>query len=115
MLERMESAGVKVVRYRPLQYNLGRMNNADRKMGGSMAGRLTAGSGRAWTARQDPDHGREAHLSSKARWRDAGRSQRNWIKTSGDCSGQDYSALAPAANGAHVIAAPAQREMHMMY
>jgi cardiolipin synthase len=129
LLQRMEDAGVRVERYRPLHwYNLGRMNNRTHRKLLVIDGKVgfTGGVGIAdqWTGHaQDPEHWREAHFridgpvvaQMQAAFND------NWIKTTGELlNGPDYfPELEPAGDmAAHLfIASPAggSESMHLMY
>lgn len=129
LLRKMEQAGVRIERYRPLHwYNLGRMNNRTHRKLLVVDGRVgfTGGVGIAdqWTGHaQDPDHWREVHFridgpvvgQMQAAFND------NWIKTTGELlNGPDYfPELAPAGGmDAHLfVASPAggSESMHLMY
>ncbi|TDK21539.1 cardiolipin synthase B [Luteimonas aestuarii] len=129
LLRRMEQAGVRVERYRPLHwYNLGRMNNRTHRKLLVVDGQVgfTGGVGIAdqWTGHaQDPDHWREVHFridgpvvaQMQAAFND------NWIKTTGELlNGPAYfPELAPSdGTDAHLfVASPAggSESMHLMY
>ena len=129
LLERMDVAGVRVERYRPLHwYNLGRMNNRTHRKLLVIDGRVgfTGGVGIAdqWTGHaQDPDHWREAHfrIEGPAVAQMQAAFNDNWIKTTGELlNGPEYfPALDPAGDmAAHLfIASPAggSESMHLMY
>lgn len=129
MLERMQEAGVRVERYRPLRwYNLGRLNNRTHRKLLVVDGRVgfTGGVGIAdqWLGHhEDPQHWRDVHFriegpvvaEMQAAFND------NWIKTTGTIlHGPDYfPPLEPAGDmDAHMfIASPASgsESMHLMY
>ncbi|MBB6599000.1 phospholipase D-like domain-containing protein [Luteimonas sp. MC1825] len=129
LLERMDAAGVRVERYRPLHwYNLGRMNNRTHRKLLVIDGRVgfTGGVGIAdqWTGHaQDPDHWREAHfrIEGPAVAQMQAAFNDNWIKTTGELlNGPDYfPEIGPAGEmDAHLfIASPAggSESMHLMY
>ncbi len=129
LLERMDVAGVRVERYRPLHwYNLGRMNNRTHRKLLVIDGRVgfTGGVGIAdqWTGHaQDPDHWREAHfrIEGPAVAQMQAAFNDNWIKTTGELlNGPEYfPALDRAGDmAAHLfIASPAggSESMHLMY
>ncbi len=129
LLDKMEDAGVEVVRYRPLHwYNLSRMNNRTHRKLLVVDGKVgfTGGVGIAdlWQGKaQDPDHWRDMHFriegpvvaQIQAAFND------NWIKTTGRVlNGPAYfPAIKPAGDmDAHLfIASPAggSDSMHLMY
>ncbi len=129
MLDAMKSAGVELVRYRPLKwYNLGRMNNRTHRKLLVVDGKVgfTGGVGIAdvWEGHaQDPEHWRDLHFriegptvaQMQAAFND------NWIKTTGlVLNGEGYFPdLEPVGNqAAHVfVASPAggSESMHLMY
>lgn len=129
LLDIMESAGVRLHRYRPLHwYNLGRMNNRTHRKLLVIDSRLgfTGGVGIAdqWSGRGDaPDHWRDIHYrvegpvvtQLQAAFND------NWIKTTGRVlNGPHYFSQLPAAGDtrAHMfIASPSggSESMHLMY
>lgn len=129
LLDRMEDAGVKVKRYRPLHwYNLGRMNNRTHRKLLVVDGHIgfTGGVGIAdqWMGQaQDPDHWRDLHFriegpvvaQLQAAFND------NWIKSTGTVlnGAEHFPALSPAGDmQAHLfIASPAggSESMHLMY
>ncbi len=129
LLERMESAGVLVQRYRPLHwYNIGRMNNRTHRKLLIVDGRLgfTGGVGIAdqWQGHaNDPEHWRDSHFrvegpvvaQLQAAYND------NWIKTSGQVLNGDCYFPALTTQGsydAHLfIASPASgsESMHLMF
>jgi cardiolipin synthase len=129
LLERMEDAGVRVKRYRPLHwYNLRRMNYRTHRKLLVVDGRIgfTGGVGIAdvWQGNaEDPDHWRETHFRVEgpvvAQFQAAFND--NWIKTTGELlNGERYfPTLAPAGDlDAHLfIASPAggSESMHLMY
>jgi cardiolipin synthase len=129
LLERMEQAGVRVKRYRPLHwYSLGRMNNRTHRKLLVVDGRIgfTGGVGIAdqWQGRgNDPEHWRDTHFriegpvvaQLQAAFND------NWIKTTGEVlNGEPYfPPMEPVGPmDAHLfIASPAggSESMHLMY
>lgn len=129
LLNIMESAGVRLHRYRPLKwYNIGRMNNRTHRKLLVIDARLgfTGGVGIAdqWSGRgSDPEHWRDIHYQIEgpvvtqlqAAFND------NWIKTTGEVlNGQQYFAELPAAGSmrAHMfVASPSggSESMHLMY
>jgi cardiolipin synthase len=129
LLDRMESAGVQVKRYRPLKwYNLGRLNNRTHRKLLVVDGRVgfTGGVGIAdqWLGRaQDKDHWRDMHFriegpvvaQLQAAFND------NWMKSTGTVvNGADhFPALEPVGDmDAHLfVASPAggSESMHLMY
>lgn len=129
LLDRMEDAGVRLHRYRPLKwYNLHRLNNRTHRKLLVVDGKVgfTGGVGIAdhWQGRgQDPAHWRDSHYrlegpvvaQLQAAFND------NWIKTTGELlNGADYfPELEPAGDmHAHLfIASPAGggESMHLMY
>lgn len=129
MLDRMEDAGVRLHRYRPLKwYNIGRMNNRTHRKLLVVDGRIgfTGGVGIAdvWRGNAgDPEHWRDTHYriegpvvaQVQAAFSD------NWIKTTGQIlNGPAYfPPLQPAGDmDAHLfIASPAggSESMHLMY
>jgi cardiolipin synthase A/B len=129
LLERMESAGVQVKRYRPLKwFNLGRLNNRTHRKLLVIDGRIgfTGGVGIAdqWLGHaQNKDHWRDMHFriegpvvaQLQAAFND------NWIKSTGTVlNGADhFPKLEPAGDmDAHLfIASPAggSESMHLMY
>ena len=129
LLERMESAGVRLHRYRPLHwYNLGRMNNRTHRkllvVDGAVA--FTGGVGVAdqWLGNaEDPEHWRESHYRIEgpvvAQFQAAFND--NWIKTTGEVlNGAEYfPPLVPVGEvSAHLFtASPAggAESMHLMY
>ncbi|HET9386993.1 MAG TPA: phospholipase D-like domain-containing protein, partial [Gemmatimonadales bacterium] len=129
LLTRMEEAGVRVQRYRPLHwYNLRRLNNRTHRKLLVVDGRIafTGGVGIAdhWQGRaQDPEHWRETHFRVEgpvvAQFQAAFND--NWIKTTGEIlNGATYfPPLEPAGKlDAHLfIASPAggSESMHLMY
>ncbi|MBJ6982953.1 cardiolipin synthase [Luteimonas sp. MC1572] len=129
LLQRMQDAGVRVERYRPLHwYNLGRMNNRTHRKLLVIDGKVgfTGGVGIAdqWTGHaQDPDHWREAHfrIEGPAVAQMQAAFNDNWIKTTGELlNGPDYFPELEHAGdmAAHLfIASPAggSESMHLMY
>ncbi|TQD40361.1 cardiolipin synthase B [Lysobacter aestuarii] len=129
LLERMEAAGVHLVRYRPLNwYNFGRMNNRTHRKLLVVDGRLgfTGGVGIAdpWEGdAQDPEHWRDMHFRVEgpvvAQMQTAFND--NWIKTTGQVlNGEDFfPELHPLGDThAHLfVASPAggAESMHIMY
>jgi cardiolipin synthase A/B len=129
MLDRMEDAGVRLHRYRPLHwYNLGRMNNRTHRKLLVVDGRIgfTGGVGIAdqWQGHAgDPEHWRDTHFriegpvvaQIQAAFND------NWIKTTGRVlNGATYFPPLQDAGDmdAHLfIASPAggSESMHLMY
>jgi cardiolipin synthase len=129
LLEQMETAGVRVHRYRPLHwYNLGRLNNRTHRKLLVVDGRIgfTGGVGIAdqWSgSAQDPDHWRDMHfrIEGPAVAQLQSAFNDNWIKTTGEVlNGVDYfPPLEPAGDmEAHLfISSPAggSESMHLMY
>ena len=129
LLARMEQAGVRIERYRPLHwYNLGRMNNRTHRKLLVVDGRVgfTGGVGIAdqWSGHaQDPDHWRESHfrIEGPAVAQMQSAFNDNWIKTTGELlNGPDYFPELERAGDmdAHLfIASPAggSESMHLMY
>ena len=129
LLSRMEEAGVKLERYRPLRwYNLRRLNNRTHRKLLVVDGRIgfTGGVGIAdlWEGNaEDPDHWRDTHFRVEgpavAQFQAAFND--NWIKTTGDLlNGADYFPPLDARGtlDAHLfIASPAggSESMHLMY
>jgi len=129
LLERMEAAGVRVHRYRPLHwYHLGRMNNRTHRKLLVVDGRIafTGGVGIAdqWNGRaEDPDHWRDSHYRVEgpvvAQFQAAFND--NWIKMTGEVlNGPAYfPPVSPAGSlDAHLfIASPAGggESMHLMF
>jgi len=129
LLSRMEAAGVKLERYRPLRwYNLRRLNNRTHRKLLVVDGRIgfTGGVGIAdlWEGNaEDPDHWRDTHFRVEgpavAQFQAAFND--NWIKTTGDLlNGADYFPPLDARGtlDAHLfIASPAggSESMHLMY
>ncbi|HSE27897.1 MAG TPA: phospholipase D-like domain-containing protein [Gemmatimonadales bacterium] len=129
LLDRMEDAGVRLQRYRPLHwYNLGRMNNRTHRKLLVVDGRIgfTGGVGIAdqWQGRaRSPEEWRESHFRIEgpavAQFQSAFND--NWIKVTGEVlNGAAYfPPLEPAgAMDAHLfIASPAggSESMHLMY
>ncbi|MDQ3618002.1 MAG: phospholipase D-like domain-containing protein [Pseudomonadota bacterium] len=129
LMDRMEDAGVRVHRYRPLHwYNLGRMNNRTHRKLLVVDGKVgfTGGVGIAdlWQGdAQNPEHWRDVHFrvegpvvaQMQAAFND------NWIKTTGEVlNGEAYfPPLEPVGQmDAHLfIASPAggSESMHLMY
>lgn len=129
LLKQMESAGVKLRRYRPLHwYNLGRMNNRTHRKLLIVDGKVgfTGGVGIAdqWLGHaQDADHWRDSHFrvegpvvaQMQAAFTD------NWIKMSGEVlNGVDYFPPSDPAGGMDAqlfTASPAggSESMHLMY
>ena len=129
LLEKMETAGVRVHRYRPLHwYNLGRLNNRTHRKLLVIDGRIgfTGGVGIAdqWEGNGgDPDHWRDSHYrvegpvvaQMQAAFND------NWTRTTGEVlNGVEYfPALQPVGDtSAHLfMASPAggSESMHLMY
>ncbi|MEO8365739.1 MAG: phospholipase D-like domain-containing protein [Pseudoxanthomonas sp.] len=128
-LQEMEDAGVRLHRYRPLQwYSLARINNRTHRKLLVVDGRVgfTGGVGIAdqWSGHaQDPEHWRDIHFrvegpvvaQLQAAFND------NWIKTTGEIVNGDayFPALAPVGDiDAHLFtASPAggSESMHLMY
>lgn len=129
LLARMEDAGVRLHRYRPLHwYHLGRMNNRTHRKLLVVDGRIgfTGGVGIAdqWQGRAtDPEHWRDSHfrLEGPAVAQFQSAFNDNWIKMTGELlHGREFfPALAPAGTlDAHLfIASPAggSESMHLMY
>ncbi len=129
LLDSMESAGVQVQRYRPLNwYHLGSMNNRTHRKLLVVDGRIgfTGGVGIAdqWTGDGgDPEHWRDSHfrIEGPAVAQFQAAFNDNWIKTTGQVlNGPAYfPALQPAGEmDAHLfIASPAggSESMHLMY
>lgn len=129
LVERMRQAGVKVERYRPINwYNLERINNRTHRKLLVVDGRIgfTGGVGIAdqWSGHaQDPEHWRDSHFridgpvvaQLQAAFND------NWIKMTGNSlSGPAFfPALEPAGDSpAHMFLASPQggsESMHLMY
>lgn len=129
MLERMQSAGVEVQRYRPLRwYQLGRINNRTHRKLLLVDGRIgfTGGVGIAqqWTgSAQDPQHWRDSHYrvegpvtaQMQAVFLD------NWTKTTGRVlHGDDYfPPLKPVGGGSAQVFSSSptggSESMHLMY
>lgn len=129
LLSRMEQAGVKLHRYRPLRwYNIRRLNYRTHRKLLVVDGRVafTGGVGIAdlWQGNaEDPDHWRDTHFrvegpvvsQFQAAFND------NWIKTTGDVLNDStyFPALEPRGTlAAHLfIASPAggSESMHLMY
>jgi cardiolipin synthase len=129
LLERMEEAGVRVKRYRPLHwYNLSRMNNRTHRKLLVVDGRtgFTGGVGIAdqWQGRAtDPDHWRDSHfrIEGPAVAQLQAAFNDNWIKITGEVlNGATYFPPLERAGDidAHLfIASPAggSESMHLMY
>jgi cardiolipin synthase len=129
LLDRMEDAGVRVQRYRPLHwYNLGRMNNRTHRKLLVVDGRIgfTGGVGIAdqWQGRaRSPEEWRESHfrIEGPAVAQFQAAFNDNWIKVTGEVlNGAAYfPPLGPAgAMDAHLfLASPAggSESMHLMY
>ncbi|HZH44220.1 MAG TPA: phospholipase D-like domain-containing protein [Lysobacter sp.] len=129
LLARMEQAGVRIHRYRPLRwYNLGRLNNRTHRKLLVIDGRIgfTGGVGVAdqWLGdAQDHEHWRDMHFRIEgpvvAQIQTAFND--NWIKTTGEVlNGTDYfPPLSPVGDTpAHLfIASPSggSESMHLMY
>jgi cardiolipin synthase len=129
LIERMEDAGVRVVRYRPLKwYNLRRLNHRTHRKLLIIDGRIgfTGGVGIAdlWEGNaEDPDHWRETHFRVEgpvvAQFQAAFND--NWIKSTGELlnAATYFPPLAETgALDAHLfIASPAggSESMHLMY
>ncbi len=129
LLDQMKSAGVEIVRYRPLRwYNLGRLNNRTHRkllvVDGKVA--FTGGVGIAdvWSGHaEDPEHWRDMHFRIEgpvvAQFQAAFND--NWIKTSGVVlNGDGYFPALPSVGdqAAHMfIASPSggSESMHLMY
>jgi cardiolipin synthase len=129
LLDRMEEAGVRVQRYRPLHwYNISRMNNRTHRKLLVVDGRIgfTGGVGIAdqWQGNaEDAEHWRETHFriegpvvaQLQAAFND------NWIKTTGEVlNGEAYFPPLQEEGGmlAHLfVASPAggSESMHLMY
>ncbi|HEX6259708.1 MAG TPA: phospholipase D-like domain-containing protein, partial [Woeseiaceae bacterium] len=129
LLDRMEGAGVRVHRYRPLHwYNLRRLNNRTHRKLLVVDGDIgfTGGVGIAdhWQGHAtDPDHWRDSHYrvdgpvvaQLQAAFND------NWIKTTGELlNGEDYFPQLRPVGDIHAqlfIASPAggSESMHLMY
>ncbi len=129
LLQRMEEAGVRLHRYRPLHwYNLGRMNNRTHRKLLVIDGRLgfTGGVGIAdcWSGNaEDPEHWRDTHYrvegpvvaQLQAAYTD------NWIKMTGEVlSGAAYFPALTASGEMRAqmfLASPAGggESMHLMY
>lgn len=128
-LQEMEDAGVRLHRYRPLQwYTLARINNRTHRKLLVVDGRVgfTGGVGIAdqWSGHaQDPEHWRDIHfrVEGPAVAQIQAAFNDNWIKTTGEIlNGEAYfPALAPAGDiDAHLFtASPAggSESMHLMY
>ncbi|MDT3672178.1 MAG: phospholipase D-like domain-containing protein [Aromatoleum sp.] len=129
LLQRMEQAGVRIHRYRPLRwYSLDRINNRTHRKLLVVDGRIgfTGGVGIAdqWLGHaQDPEHWRESHfrIEGPAVAQMQAAFNDNWIKTTGEVlHGHAYfPALSPVGDvDAHLfIASPASgsESMHLMY
>lgn len=129
LLRKMESAGVRLERYRPLHwYNLGRMNNRTHRKLLVVDGQVgfTGGVGIAdqWLGdAQDPEHWRETHFRVDgpvvAQMQSAFND--NWIKTTGELlNGPDYFPVLERTDGMPAqlfVASPAggSESMHLMY
>jgi cardiolipin synthase len=129
LLERMEKAGVRVQRYRPLRwYNIRRLNYRTHRKLLVVDGRIgfTGGVGIAdlWQGNaQDPEHWRETHFQIEgpavAQFQAAFND--NWLKTTGELlNGNAYFPALDRAGDldAHLfIASPAggSESMHLMY
>ena len=129
LLQRMQEAGVRVERYRPLHwYNLHRLNNRTHRKILVIDGRVgfTGGVGIAdlWLGNaQDPEHWRDTHFRIEgpavAQLQTAFND--NWVKMTGEVlNGEAYfPPLVPAGDlAAHVfMASPAggSESMHLMY
>ncbi|GAB3337173.1 phospholipase D-like domain-containing protein [Marilutibacter aestuarii] len=129
LLERMEAAGVQIIRYRPLKwYNLGRMNNRTHRKLLVVDGKVgfTGGVGIAdpWEGdAQDAEHWRDMHfrIEGPAVAQMQAAFNDNWIKSTGVVlNGEEFfPELAPVGEQpAHVfVASPAggSESMHLMY
>jgi cardiolipin synthase len=129
LLDRMEDAGVRVQRYRPLHwYNLGRMNNRTHRKLLVVDGRIgfTGGVGIAdqWQGRaRGPEEWRESHfrIEGPAVAQFQAAFNDNWIKITGEVlNGAAYfpPLAAAGAMDAHLfLASPAggSESMHLMY
>ena len=129
LLNRMEEAGVRVKRYRPLRwYNLGRLNNRTHRKLLVVDGRIafTGGIGIAdhWLGHaQDADHWRDSHfrIEGPAVAQFQAAFNDNWIKTTGEMVGgpEHFPALDTTGGVfAHLfMASPAggSASMHLMY
>ena len=129
LLERMEAAGVQIIRYRPLKwYNLGRMNNRTHRKLLVVDGKVgfTGGVGIAdpWEGdAQDAEHWRDMHfrIEGPAVAQMQAAFNDNWIKSTGVVlNGEGYfPELEPVGDQpAHVfVASPAggSESMHLMY
>ncbi|WP_332672940.1 phospholipase D-like domain-containing protein [Aromatoleum sp.] len=129
LLQRMEQAGVRIHRYRPLRwYSLNRINNRTHRKLLVVDGRIgfTGGIGIAdqWLGHaQDPEHWRESHfrIEGPAVAQMQAAFNDNWIKTTGEVlNGDAYFPPLSAAGDvdAHLfIASPASgsESMHLMY
>ncbi|HET8818073.1 MAG TPA: phospholipase D-like domain-containing protein [Xanthomonadaceae bacterium] len=129
LIDQMEEAGVKVVRYRPLHwYNLARMNNRTHRKLLVVDGRVGftggVGIGDPWMGHaQDADHWRDMHFRVEgpvvAQMQSAFND--NWIKTTGRIlNGKEYFPPLERAGDmdAHMfISSPAggSESMHLMY
>jgi cardiolipin synthase len=129
LLDRMQAAGVRVERYRPLRwYHLGRLNNRTHRKLLIVDGRIafTGGVGIAdhWQGNaEDPDHWRESHFRIEgpvvAQFQAAFND--NWIKTTGEVlNGPAHFPPIEAVGGADAhlfISSPASGSdsMHLMY
>ena len=129
LLDRMEEAGVRVKRYRPLKwYNLRRLNHRTHRKLLVVDGRIgfTGGVGIAdlWEGNaEDPEHWRETHFRVEgpvvAQFQAAFND--NWIKTTGELLNDStyFPPLQPTGTfDAHLfIASPAggSESMHLMY
>jgi cardiolipin synthase len=129
LLEDMERAGVRIVRYRPLRwYNIGRMNNRTHRKLLVIDGRVafTGGVGIAdhWQGNaEDPDHWRDMHfrLEGPVAAQFQAAFNDNWIKITGQVlnGAVAFPPLEPVGDqAAHLfIASPAggSDSMHLMY
>ena len=129
LLDRMQQAGVKLERYRPLHwYNIGRMNNRTHRKLLVVDGKVgfTGGVGVAdqWQGHaEDPDHWRDAHfrIEGPAVAQLQAAFNDNWIKTTGEVlNGEPYFPPLPSVGemDAHLfISSPAggSESMHLMY
>ncbi len=129
LLQRMQQAGVRIHRYRPLRwYSLDRINNRTHRKLLVVDGRIgfTGGVGVAdqWLGHaQDPEHWRESHfrIEGPAVAQMQAAFNDNWIKTTGEVlNGEAYFPPLSAVGDvdAHLfIASPASgsESMHLMY
>jgi len=129
LLDQMQTAGVKLERYRPLRwYNIQRMNNRTHRKLLVVDGKIgfTGGVGIAdqWQGQgNDPDHWRDSHfrIEGPAVAHLQAAFNDNWIKTTGEVlHGPAYfPPLQPAGEmGAHMfVASPAggSESMHLMF